>query len=121
MFRITRTAPDRLDIEFGGRIDSERMRALLDELDRASAGIERGRMLYRIHDFEWPTAGAIGVELTRMPALFGLVRRFDRVAVLADESWIRTWSRFEGALVPDLEIKAFAPGDEAAAEAWLAR
>lgn len=121
MFNITRPAANRLDIEFGGRIDSARMRALLDELVRASAGIEHGRMLYRVRDFEWPTPGAIGVELTRMPELFGLAGRFERIALLADAKWIRALGRFEGALIPNLEIRAFALDDEADAEAWLAR
>lgn len=121
MFNITRPAPDRLDIEFGGRLDSTRMRTLIEDLLRASAGIEHGRMLYRIVDFEWPTPGAIGVELSRMPDLFGLVGRFDRIAVLADAGWIRALGRLEGLLIPGLEIKAFELKDTALAEDWLAR
>jgi hypothetical protein len=121
MYRITQPGPDRLDIELSGRIDSATMRTLLDDLMHRAADVQGGRMLYRLHDFDWPTLGAIGIELSRLPALFGLIRRFDRVAVLADESWIRAASRLEGALIPGLEIHAFAHGQQAEAEAWLTR
>lgn len=121
MFQILRPRTDRLDIDFSGRIDGDGMRELLDELMRKSAGIEHGRMLYRVREFEWPTPGAIGMELMRAPELLELMRRFDRVAVLADEEWVRLASRFEGALMPRLELRAFALDEEAEAEAWLAR
>lgn len=121
MFQILRPRTDRLDIEFSGRIDADGMRKLLDELMRKSAGIEHGRMRYRVRDFQWPTPGAIGTELMRAPELLELMRRFDRVAVLADEDWVRLTSRFEGVLMPRLELRAFALDEEAEAEAWLAR
>lgn len=121
MYRILQPGPNRLDIELSGRIDSAAMRTLLDDLIHRSAGIERGRMLYRLHDFDWPTLGAIALELSRLPELFRLIRRFDRVAVLADEAWIRTASRLEGMLIPGLEIRAFGRNQHAEAEAWLTR
>lgn len=120
MHRITRSAPDRLDLEFDGPIDRDGMRALLDELLRASEGLEHGRMLYRIRDFEWPSLGAMGEEIARMPEMLRLARRFERIAVLADEGWIRGFSRVEGALMPGLELRAFEMADEDRAEAWLA-
>lgn len=120
MFNIERKGENRLDIEFSGKLDSEDMKAALDLLIVQAKGIEHGRMLYRIGDFDLPTLGAIGVELSRLPELFRLIRHFDRAAVLADQRWIRAISEIEGILIPGLEIKAFEPRDEAAAEAWLA-
>ncbi len=121
MFKIDVTAPNRLDIELAGRLNSEDMRVALDDLVSKARDIKHGRMLYRINDFDFPTLGAIGVELSRLPSLFGLIHRFDRAAVLSDKKWIQRMSEFEGHLFPGLEIKAFDYDDVAAAEAWLAR
>jgi hypothetical protein len=52
--------------------------------------------------------------------MFGVIRNFDRAAVLADRKWIKTVSEIEGALIPGLDIKAFDLDQEAEAEAWLA-
>lgn len=119
MFKVTRNGDQRLDVDFAGKLDSDAMRAALDELTQAAEGIEHGRMLYRIGSFEWPTLGAVGVELARIPQLLRFIRQFDRVAVVADQQWLRTASQMEGALIPGLTIKAFDSIREAEAEAWL--
>lgn len=119
MLTITKPSANRLDIELKGVMDAELMAAGLDDLIAQSDGIEHGKMLYRIPEFSMPTAGAIGVELTRLPKLFALIHRFDRCAVLSDASWIRTAAEIEGALIPGLAIKAFEYDEPEAAEAWL--
>lgn len=119
MFKITRTAEDRIEIEISGSIDADDMRSGMDTLIAQSEGISHGRMLYRISDFKMPTLGALGVEFARLPKLFGLIGKFDRCALLCDTAWIRTTAEIEGALIPGLEIKSFDFGDVAAAEAWL--
>jgi hypothetical protein len=119
MFTVTPNGPNRVDIEFGGKLNSDEMKIALDELVYQTKDIKNGRMLYRIDDFALPTLGAIGVELSRLPSLLGLIRKFDRCAVLVDKKWIKTVSEIEGALIPGLDIKGFNRDEEAAAEAWL--
>lgn len=119
MHRITPNGANRLDIELDGKLDAEEMRSMLDELVFASASIEHGRMLYRISNFHLPSLGALGVEVARLPSLFRLVRRFDRVAVLADRNWLKKLSEIEGALFPGLEVRGFDPDQRAEAETWL--
>jgi len=107
MFQVTRSAGNRIDIEFAGKIDKDDMKAALDELISKAEGIHHGKMLYRIGDFDFPSLGAIGVELSRLPEMFRFIRMFDRAAVIAGKAWIRKISEIEGALVPGLEIRAF--------------
>lgn len=120
MFKVTQNGPNRLDLELDGKLDSDAMRIGLDELINKSKDIDNGRMLYRINDFDFPTLGAIGVEMSRLPELFGLIRRFDRAAVLTDKKWVQKVSEIEGALFPGLDIKAFEMDQAEEAEAWLA-
>ena len=120
MFTVQKNGPNRLDLEFSGKLDSDDMRAVLDELVEKGGGIEAGRMLYTIGDFKFPTLGAIGIELSRLPELFKLIKRFDRAAVLCDKTWVKKVSEFEGMLIPGLEIKTFDRGAVEDADAWLA-
>lgn len=119
MFKITKTAPNRLDIDLSGSLDADAMRKGLDRLVKSAEGITNGRMLYRIRDFEMPTMGALAIEFQQMPRLFGLIGRFDKCAVLSDTAWLRTAAELEGAVIPNLEIKSFMLADVAAAEEWL--
>lgn len=120
MLKVTKTSTDRLDIELSGALEADAMRSALDDVIEKSEGISQGKMLYVISDFEMPTLGAMAIEFFRMPALLGLISKFDRCAVLSDTGWIRTAAEIEGAVLPSLEIKSFAIKDIAAAEAWLA-
>ncbi len=119
MFDVVVKETNRLDIDLSGKLDSEGMKAALDALVSQSAGMENGRMLYRLNDFDWPTLGAIGVELSRLPELFRTIKRFDRVAVLCDKKWVQRLSEIEGALIPGLTIRSFNHDALEAAEQWL--
>ena len=119
MLAVTKTAPDRVDIQLTGQLDSETMERGLTELLSASEGVEHGRMLYTITSFAMPTFGALGVEMRFLPKLFGLLGKFDRCAVVSDADWLRTAAEIEGVLIPGLQIKAFMPSEHDDAEAWL--
>ncbi len=120
MLTVTKPAPNRVDIEFSGTLDAETMRVVLDDLFAKSEDVTNGRMLYTITEFSIPSLGAIGVELQRLPKLFGLLGKFDRCAVLSDAGWLRTAAEIEGALFPGIEIKSFELQEVEEAEAWLA-
>ncbi len=119
MFKVIPNGINRLDIELSGKLNTEEMKIALDELVSKSKDIENGKMLYEISDFHIPSLGAIAVEFSRLPAMFGLMKKFDRAAVLTDKTWLQKVSEFEGALFPGLEIKAFNRDQKAEAEAWL--
>lgn len=95
------------------------MKVAIDELSAKSKDTEDGNMLYEIIDFHLPSLGAIAVECSRLPAMFGLMKKFDRVAVLTDKTWLKKVSEFEGHLIPGLEIKAFDRDQKELAEVWL--
>jgi len=119
MLRITKKEKNRLDIEISGKLNSEDMKIALDELVGKSENIEHGKMLYDVIDFHLPSLGAIAIEFSRLPSMFGLMKKFDRAAVLTDKTWLKKVSEFEGTLFPGLEIKAFNRDQKEEAEAWL--
>ena len=72
MFRITPKGPNRVDIEFSGKLDRDDMKVALDELLTKTKDIRNGRMLYRVGDFELPTLSAFVVKFWRLPEMFRL-------------------------------------------------
>ncbi|MEA1893171.1 MAG: STAS/SEC14 domain-containing protein [Campylobacterota bacterium] len=119
MLKIKQHGNDRLDLVLSGKVDEKIMTAGLDEFMEKSEGVEHGKILYEIYDFEFPTLAAINVKLSRLPSLFGVIKKFDRMAIVTEKTWLRYASEVEGALIPGLEIKAFEREDKDKAEAWL--
>jgi len=123
MITITKPSANRIDIDLDlkdGTLDGAAMRLLLEDLFEKSKDIANGKMLYKISSVAFPTLGALGVELSHLPGLFGLITKFDKCAVCCDTAWIRKIGEIEGMLFPGMEIKSFEFDDTAAAEAWLA-
>ena len=119
MLKVTKNGINRLDLELSGKLDAEEMKVALDELVSKSSDIENGKMLYDVIDFHVPSLGAIGIEFSRLPSMFGLIKKFDRAAILTDKTWLKKVSEFEGALYPGVEIKAFNRDQKTEAETWL--
>lgn len=119
MFRVIPNGINRLDIELSGKLNTEEMKIALDELESKSRDIENGKMLYEKKDFHIPSLEAIAVELSRLPSMLGIMKKFGRGAVLTDKIWLKKVSEFEGHFFPGLEIKAFDRGKKEEAEAWL--
>lgn len=119
MFKVVKNGPNRLDITMSGKLDSEEMKRALDELVSKSMNIHKGKLLYDVVDFHLPSLGAIAIEFSRLPSMFGWIRKFERAAVLADKSWLKKISELEGALIPGIVIKAFDRDQITEAEEWL--
>jgi hypothetical protein len=119
MFKVTKKDKNRLDVELSGKLNGEEMEDALDELISKSKGIKHGKMLYDVIDFHLPSLGGIAVELLRLPSLFGLIRKFNRAAVLTDKIWIKKVSEFEGMFIPGLKIRTFDRDKKKEAEEWL--
>ncbi|MCB1439699.1 MAG: STAS/SEC14 domain-containing protein [Nitratireductor sp.] len=120
MIEVTRTGPDRVYITVSGKIDGKAMEDGLDAFIDASKDIENGKLFYVITDFRLPDASALAVEFKRLPGLFSLIGRFRKAAVISDAAWLRKIAEVEAFLIPGITIKTFEPGEETAAESWLA-
>ena len=120
MYKISNDVENRIDLEIAGKLDSNEMRSALDELLSKSTGMRNGGMLYRVHDFNMPTLGAIRVKLFKLPTSLKLFKRVSRIAIVAEKKWLRQAAKIQNKLMPGLLIKAFKPEELVEAEAWLA-
>ena len=113
-------APNLLVMEAAGQMNAVSMEVALDMLVPVVKDMHHGGALVRAQGVEWPTLGAIGVELRHWGQLMAMVRKLDRVAVLTRQGWMQNLAMVESLLVPNLEIRSFDPDDEASARGWLA-
>lgn len=115
---VHRTGPNSVRLRITGALDSLSMEAGLQALTLEMEGMDHGDMLIIDEGAEWPTLGAIAVELRHWPQMIAVLRQIDRVAFVSRNSLFRSAVAFESALIPGLEIRNFT--DEASANAWSA-
>src|SRR5688572_27107450 len=119
MLTLIDSAGDVLAVEVSGKITGTDLDAIMDVLDRAMAGHDK------VHVFV-ETRAIGGLELSSLPGyaaralpLFGKLNRFGRVAVVADQAWVRAGTRLESAMLPNIKYRVYEPDERAEALAWV--
>lgn len=120
MHEILASPDDTVAVRLSHKITGEAIDAVMDRLEAAMAAHDK------VHVFV-ETESIDGIELSSLPSyaarawpLFGKLNRFGRVAVVADQGWVRAGARLESALLPFINYKTFEPAEREAALAWVA-
>jgi hypothetical protein len=119
LFHSTRESDALLVMEAHGAMDARAMEVALTMLVDEMEGMHHAACLIRAEGIEWPSLGALGVELRHWVQLMAMVEKLDKVAILTDDGWVRRIAAMESVLIPNLVIRAFAPDEEDSARAWL--
>jgi hypothetical protein len=106
-------------LKISGGIKGKDLDAMMDRLDAIMASHDK------VHIFV-ETQGINGLELSSLPhyfsramPLFGKLRSFGRVAVVADQAWIRVGTQIESAMLPFIEYRTYEPDERDGALAWV--
>ena len=118
MHKFLDSPDDVLALEMSGTITGDDLDAVMDRADAIMAAHEK------IHVFV-ETRGIGGMQLSALPhhfsralPLFGRLGRFGRVAVVADQAWMRAATRLESAVLPNIRYRVFEPEERDEALAW---
>jgi hypothetical protein len=118
MHKFLKSPDDVIAIEMTGTITGEDLDAVMDRLDSLMAKHDK------VHFFV-ETRGIDGLQISAMPhhmgralPLFGKLGRFGRVAVVADQAWMRGASRFESAILPGVSYRVYEPKEREEALSW---
>ena len=119
MLEFIPSPEDVIALKISGSIKGTDLDPIMDRLDAVMAAHDQ------VHVFV-ETQGIQGLELASLPhyftrafPLFGKLGRFGRVAVVADQAWIRVGTRIESAMLPFISYRTFEPGERDEALAWV--
>ena len=120
MLKIEEIGPRALAVTAEGETDkADVTRALAAAKDlRARVGGDID-MLADVRDTARVTLAAIGAELADLPEVISLAQGLRRVAVTADEGWMRTAAKVEAKLLWSIDYRVFERDEEEAARAWI--
>lgn len=119
MLELMETAADVIGVRIAGKITGGDLDAVMNRLEEAMNHHEK------VHVFV-ETSAIDAIEITALPSyigrampLFGKLGHFGRVAVVADQAWIRMATRIESAILPFISYRVFEPEQRAEALAWV--
>jgi hypothetical protein len=119
MLKILESSGGVLAVEVSGKIVGGDLDAMMDTLNLALQHSDK------VHVFV-ETRAIDGLELTSLPnylgrslPLLGKLHRFGRVAVVADQAWVRAGTRLESAMLPNINYRVFMPEERDEALAWV--
>lgn len=92
---------------------------LVDFAKKRNAAGGGGNLLFDATAVAGFTFSAVTVELAHIPTLMKWIYGADRIAIVADEKWIRTGSRLESALLPGVTYEVYDEDEAEAARAWI--
>jgi hypothetical protein len=118
MLEVIDSPDNAIAIRLSGKISGADLDRVMDRVDRLMAGSGK------VHVFV-ETAGINAIEISGLPSyfarampLFGKLDRFGRVAVVADQPWVRVATRLESALLPGISYRTYLPEQRDEALAW---
>jgi stage II sporulation SpoAA-like protein len=119
MLEILDTADDVIAMRLSEKITGTDLNAIMDRVDEVMS--KEGK----VHVFV-ETRSIGGIEISSLPAhmgraapLFGKLDRFGRVAVVADQAWMRVGTRLESAMLPNISYRIYMPDEREEAFAWV--
>ena len=118
MLRFIPSAEDVIAVAIEERVTSDDLSAAMDRLDACLAAHDTVHVFVETRALEAIEVSGLGAYIARAMPLFGQLRRFGRVAVVADQAWVRAGTRIESALLPFISYRVFKPEQRDEAMAW---
>ena len=118
MLEFIPSPEDVVALKVRGAIEGKDLDAIMDRLDEVLAKHQKAHVYVETQGISSLEISALPHYASRALPLFGKLDRFGRVAVVADQAWVRVGTRLESAILPGLSYRTFEPKDRDQALAW---
>lgn len=119
MYEMIETPDDVLAVRIAGKITGEDLRDIMDRLDVMMAVNSKVHVYAETSAIDGIEIAGLAAHIARATPLLGKLGHFGRVAVVADQAWIRILTRIESAILPHISYRVFEPGQRDAALVWV--
>lgn len=112
-------ADDIIAVSVSGRLEKADLEQVMQRLDAAFAHHEKVHIYAEVRAFEGMSLEAWLSDIRHGLGYLRHLGQFGRIAIVSDQSWIRTASRIESALLPFVSYEVFTPENRDRALAWV--
>lgn len=115
------TADDVIALVVRDEVASTDLEAIMDRLEARLQRHGQVHVYVETRAIDGIALAGLGAHVARAMPLLGQLKKFGRVAVVADQAWVRVGSRLESALLPFVSYRVFEPAQREDALAWVQR
>jgi len=119
MHEFMQSADDTIALRLSQKITGADLDAIMDRLSEVMAENAKVHVYVETNCLNSIEIASLPSYITRAMSLFRQLNRFGRVAVVADQAWIRVATRIESALLPGISYRTYSLEDRDAALAWV--
>lgn len=121
MITYTSLNPRALEAVVEGRVTKEDVREAFDRMGGLMDANDKVDMLADVREGVHIELAAIGEEMRHLSQVGRMLAKMDRVALVADQAWIRAAARIESYVLPSIDYRVFTREQEAEARAFILR
>lgn len=121
MITYTSLSPRALEAVVEGRVTKEDVREAFDRMGGLMDANDKVDMLADVREGVHIELAAIGEEMRHLSQVGRMLAKMDRVALVADQAWIRAAARIESYVLPSIDYRVFTREQEAEARAFILR
>ena len=119
MIEILKSKSDVIALKVGGKMGREGLDAIVERVEKSLAEREKTHLFVEVEEFSGIELDALTEYLPRGLAMIGKLDRFGRIAIVADQPWVRAATRIESALLPRIRYELFDGKEREQALAWV--
>jgi len=121
MITYTTLSPRALEAVVEGRVTKEDVREAFARMGPLMSGEGKVDMLADVRDGVHIDLAAIGEEMRHLSQVGRMLSQMDRVALVADQGWIRAVGRIESNILPGIDYRVFTREQAEEARAFVLR
>ena len=119
MHEFIQTADDVIALTIREEVGSADLEAVMARLESRLERHGQVHVFVETRALDGVALSGLGSHIARATALLGQLKKFGRVAVVADQAWVRAGTRVESALLPFVSYRVFEPAQRDAALSWV--
>jgi hypothetical protein len=105
-------------LEMGGKLRSAEIGSIVELMEKATETNAKTHLFAEVQHFTGIELDGMGEHLKRSMPLLGKLDHFGRIAIVADQRWLRTVAKIESAVLPNISYETFLPAERDRAFAW---
>lgn len=119
MFQFLPSEPPVIAAQLSGKMLRRDIEAYLDRLEASLASEPRTHLFIEVTNFSGLELDGLGDHVGRAVTLLGKLEQLGRVAMVADQKWLRWAAKIESALLPKVRYETFTSEERDQALAWV--
>lgn len=119
MLELMDAAEDVIAVRIAGKITGADLDTVMNRLEETMRRYDKVHVFVEMSAIDAVEIAALPSYTARALPLFGKLSHFGRVAVVADQAWIRIATRVESAILPFISYRVFLPPQRDVALAWV--